>query len=55
MSDFGYTCTKQGDTMELDKRITIRLSTKEHKKLTAKADKKGITLSTLIRQKLSKK
>jgi len=55
LSDLGYTYKKQGVTMELDKRITIRLSQHEHKKLVAKAEKKGITLSTLIRQKLSKK
>jgi predicted DNA binding CopG/RHH family protein len=40
--------------MELDKRITIRLSETEHKKLVRKAEKKGVTLSVYIRAKLSK-
>ena len=41
--------------MELDKRITLRLSASEHKKLSKKAKEKGVTLSSYIRQKLSKK
>ena len=40
--------------MELDKRITLRLSTAEHKKLVDKATKKGVSLSNYIRKKLSK-
>ena len=41
--------------MELDKRITLRLSAKEHLKLVKKAREKGISLSDHIRQKISKK
>lgn len=40
--------------MEHDKRITIRISAKEHKKLQRKADAKSITLSEYIRRRLAK-
>ena len=41
--------------MKYDKRVTLRLSSTELTRLADKANKKGVTLSTYIREKLFKK
>lgn len=55
LSDFCYNMFKKGSFMQLDERITIRLSRSEKKKLAKKADEKGVSLSMFIRNKLLKK